>query len=198
MGRRYGTFRDALPSEFSFCAEPEKSLRPWSRSLSHPSRQEGFPNPAEGKPGNPSRRKENPSPGGRKIQARGRKIQGPSVRSCLFKGLRRARAIVGLLWRIKITSMMCKSLTRPPGGTHRFVSNRAGDRSRHVRTNRLSGNRINYTDNFLKVKTFCRGSYRVSCWFERSPLDRFRGGPGGGVLGPSKRLDLRGICLPLV
>ncbi len=52
--------------------------------------------------------------------------------------------------------------------------------------------------NSKRYKRQSYGSYRVSCWFERSRLDRFRGWPGGGVLGPLTRLDLRGICLPLV
>jgi hypothetical protein len=52
--------------------------------------------------------------------------------------------------------------------------------------------------NSKRYKRQSYGSYRVSCWFERSRLDRFRGGPGGGVLGTLTRQGLPGICLPLV
>jgi hypothetical protein len=75
-------------------------------------------------------------------------------RSCLFKGLRRARATVRPIWRIKGISMMCKSRAWPPAGTRRFAGNRAGDRSGHVGTNRSSGNMIIIPLSFLKVKIF--------------------------------------------
>jgi hypothetical protein len=75
-------------------------------------------------------RKKNPS--------LGRKMQGPSLRrSCLFKGLRRTRAIVGHLWLIKIISLMCKSLTWPPGGTHLSVAGLAIEAGMLERTDAL-------------------------------------------------------------